>query len=745
MSKRMIAALCVVVASNAATAQEMVVDLLWQSAASSPFELAKEISELYVSLYNSENLKVREVGLGERLVETALRDEGVFFGDHFPIILDALLCDLNAAICDRRRAPVGPDVLDDATAHVGGFAPSYGRWTATAKSVLVVPDYQFAPETTLMRLPVPTGWTPADFSAAEELDCSAWKMPCDELVARFNPRLIAGRSRDMTATLPQLQFSTELSVAIDGRTKHEATFSGIERISEPGNILAPTFSVSDTFKQRANDASNTDLIFESIGENIAPVGWLQQYSAHETEIEPEPSNPVIASADSPGSEAQPANARLGEMATSEVMVLMRAINHPYAFNKELPETHRAPVTVAIIDYGITQGHCDWPQARLSGGQVLPVIADETCDKLNDTPLSDDDHVTLVGGIIAAQGNGHGAVGINPFAELMFMTLNLTDAPAAQISQLSTTLFSEEVLQAEIINLSAGFERPNALGSLNRLETALAVSQSTALIVVAAGNQRKNLRDDCIVMPACMNKLENVVTVVGISSDEADPTVWLSAVSGSNTHPDFDLGAVAEDVYSTVSGNRYGNHSGTSFAAPQVSAAASLILAAAKRNWAAQLDGARIPPKFIKDRLIYTADFKPQLSGKMRSGRLNVGRAIEVARDQYLLKDGRLIMGQTEMAPHSFACRTPVETERIQNFWNLRRMSYLPEQGRYVLFKHTSERFGDRFAPLDEFHGCVLETISPLVRVRVDLDTTVEFTFGEILDYTSLFIETLEPS
>ncbi|MES2666516.1 MAG: S8 family serine peptidase [Pseudomonadota bacterium] len=681
------------------------VDLVWQSRAATDAALVQELQDLYLPLFNSGTLTVRQVRLGDRLVEQLLRDEKVFFGDHFPVALDAMLCDMNPGLCSRPRTPVAQQTLADPAAHVGGFVPSYGTWRVQPDSRITIPDYRFDQETTLVRVPVADDWTPEAYTPPEGIDCSTWGSSCADVVKMFNPRQF--KTRTTSATLPQARLTTRLTVGIAGASKYRDALSAIAPAAGPG-VTVDRSILSEAL--RAQDEGGIDTLLDSLNRNLMPLGNVSKY----------------------GSSA--------EVDQPQMSSLFRAIRHPYAEGREIPEIYRGPVTVTVLDATIDQGHCDWKKTYLASGEELPRIDDPACNLDSAEQLSDRDHVALVAGLIAAQPNGYGAAGINPYADLNFLPLDSAVAPDMQIAALTSQLLAKIPRKTEIVNISAGFMMP-VLGSADSLKQALTIHKSRVLFVVAAGNNNADLSDECPVLPACLNEFDNVVTVIGLTANVDDPTLWRSDTAGSNFSPKFALGAVAENVYSTVSGNRFGQMSGTSMAAAQVTATGSLILAASKRIWARELAGERIPPRFIKDRLIYTADILPGLAGTVLSGRLNVSRAMAVADDQFVLQDGRQIIGQVLAAPDDVACRTPIEAERIQKFYNLRRMTYLPESRRYFLFKHDTPALGARDAPLEAFPGCSLTTISPMVSVKVGLNQVVEFPFGEIVDYTSRFMET----
>jgi len=215
--------------------------------------------------------------------------------------------------------------------------------------------------------------------------------------------------------------------------------------------------------------------------------------------------------------------------------------------------------------------------------------------------------------------------------------------------------------------------------------------------------------------------------------------WRTATQGTNTNPDFELGAIAENVLSTVSGNRFARRKGTSIAAPQVSAAASLIFAAGEFIYGDGLPGAQLSPKVVKDRLIYTADFFAGLSGDVRAGRLNVGRAIDLRDAQFVLFDGRKIAGQVIEAPVEFTCLTTDNSQKFQKWWNVRRLVFNEARERHIVFRQTGGSLGDRSSTLERYPSCLVNTLSSPVKVRSRHGTDFvvsEFTFADIKDYTS---------
>jgi hypothetical protein len=138
-----------------------------------------------------------------------------------------------------------------------------------------------------------------------------------------------------------------------------------------------------------------------------------------------------------------------------------------------------------------------------------------------------------------------------------------------------------------------------------------VRAAGALFVASAGNDGANTDTTVPHYPSSYD-LDNVVSVAASTSLDG-------LASFSNYGPmSVDIAAPGSAILSTVRGNTYASKSGTSMAAPFVSGAASLVMAA--------FPG--ISHQQVAARLLGSADRLPGFDGKVASGRLNVARAIE---------------------------------------------------------------------------------------------------------------------
>jgi subtilisin family serine protease len=230
------------------------------------------------------------------------------------------------------------------------------------------------------------------------------------------------------------------------------------------------------------------------------------------------------------------------------------------------------IVVAVVDSGVDYRHTDlndnlWRNSREiygngidddRNGYIDDVLGWNFVSNNNDT-MDDDDHGSHVAGIIAAEDNGYGAIGIAYNAKIMPVKV-LDGNGEGKNSSVAQGVYYAANNGAKIINLS--------LGGTYSLEIDQAISYATqkgSLVVMAAGN-------DGATVPGYPARNSSGIAVGSIDSD------YLMADS-SNRAGNQRLNYVVApgvDIYSTLRGNDYGYLSGTSMAAPAVSAIAALV-------------------------------------------------------------------------------------------------------------------------------------------------------------------------
>ena len=274
----------------------------------------------------------------------------------------------------------------------------------------------------------------------------------------------------------------------------------------------------------------------------------------------------------------------------------------------------AGVVVAVADTGIELSHPDLSSRVASNSSE---IAGDGIDNDNNgyiddtsgwdfvdsdkTPAAPDNgHGTHVAGIISAeQNNGQGISGVAPSARILPLRVLGADGSGTW-SQIAEAFDYAGKMNIPIVNASLG-----GYGSVATIDSVIA-SHPNTLYVFAAGNDGVSL-DNYTFYP-CESPESNVLCVG--ATDPAN-----NVASFSNYSPTaVDIAAPGEDIASTYTGAGYVWLSGTSMAAPNVSAVAALVAGASFRRGAV-----------LKDTLTTTADMS--LSGWVASGHMNAFSAV----------------------------------------------------------------------------------------------------------------------
>lgn len=176
----------------------------------------------------------------------------------------------------------------------------------------------------------------------------------------------------------------------------------------------------------------------------------------------------------------------------------------------------------------------------------------------------------------------------------------------------------EALDGEIVNMSFG--RANPMTNL-RLSPI-----SKALFVVAAGNSQSagGEGNDIGILPVypASSGGDDAPNLISVASIDGDDTLSRFSNRGMRNVDIAAPGCRIPTVLPTGAGYDRTEVSGTSFAAPQVTLAASLLRSL--RSWS----GAR-----TKQRILAGADYEPTLSDRVRHGRvLDLAKTLSLSRD-----------------------------------------------------------------------------------------------------------------
>jgi subtilisin family serine protease len=218
-------------------------------------------------------------------------------------------------------------------------------------------------------------------------------------------------------------------------------------------------------------------------------------------------------------------------------------------------TRGAGVTVAVVDTGVDGSHPDLV------GRVLPQVR-VTAAPAPGTDVRPPWHGTHVAGIIAASMNGVGIVGLANQSSVLPIRV-LDDDGTGDTATVAAGVNEAVRRKVQVINLSLG-GRGNDPVLARAIDRALAAGIT---VVAAAGNEHE--------LGNPTNYPANLPGVIGVGSVSSD----FRRSAFSNTGAYVDLVAPGEDIRSTYPGASWMWASGTSMAAPFVSAAAALVRAA----------------------------------------------------------------------------------------------------------------------------------------------------------------------
>lgn len=301
------------------------------------------------------------------------------------------------------------------------------------------------------------------------------------------------------------------------------------------------------------------------------------------------------------------------------------------------------VVIAEIDTGIDGTHED-----LSAGQVGPGynFLNKTFIPFN-TNSDDNGHGTLVAGIIGATPNNfRGIAGAVWNAQLMPLKA-LDGNGSGNSADVAAAIVWAADHGASIINMSLG-----GIGFSNdtTLSDAISYAFNRGLVIVAAAGNDVAVDGGNLdlnpVFPICDDNGQNMV--IGVAATDINDQ---KAVFSNYGHVCVDVSAPGKRILSTInhdpqtqatSPNTYAYASGTSLAAPFVTAEAALIRAAFPS----------ISNTQVRDRIMKSADQIDILNntqcngaactGQLGSGRINAFNALDPSLNIVQVKEGDLI-------------------------------------------------------------------------------------------------------
>lgn len=228
------------------------------------------------------------------------------------------------------------------------------------------------------------------------------------------------------------------------------------------------------------------------------------------------------------------------------------------------------VKIAILDSGVDYGN------DIDVAQTITLVPGE--EEMSPLFMDGTGHGDSVAGLIAAKDDGEGITGINPDAEIYSIRV-LDDDNCAPVSRVIEAIYKAIDWKVNIINMSFGVSEYSAA-----LEKAVRDADRAGILIIAAAG---NTGEKGVQYPAAFDE------VMAVGSVDKQGDVAESSARGE----EVEIAAPGELVKSTGFLGEQSVNSGTSLAAPQVAAVASLI-------WEKDLS---VPADFVRDLLKESAN------------------------------------------------------------------------------------------------------------------------------------------
>jgi major intracellular serine protease len=217
------------------------------------------------------------------------------------------------------------------------------------------------------------------------------------------------------------------------------------------------------------------------------------------------------------------------------------------------------VTVAVVDTGIQLDHKDLAGNILAGYNFV----NDNNNPCNE--VEQEMHGTHVAGIVGANNNDSGVVGVAPKAKIMPLKV-LDKNGAGNMSSVISAINYAVKNGADIISMSLGTRTP-----VPAVQDAIKEAAKNGVICfVAAGNAGAS---EQLLYPAAYSE----VIAIGAVDENS------MRANFSCTGPNLDFVAPGVRIFSTVPTNSYTYLSGTSQAAPFVAGIAALVLSSARKR------------------------------------------------------------------------------------------------------------------------------------------------------------------
>ena len=612
---------------------------LWKAKVESEAAAQAALSELYLALFNTGRLATRtEPFLAEDTYPSRIlvRLEA-WFGQP-TLALDSILCDLNPNVCKRQKKPARLKDASDLFHQVAGFEPSPGVWSAKVGDAIVVPDVRIQ------------GARTVSFLSTTQL--------------QGKKKTISGQSSSEACAPNQSPCASFSAVAASeeirrGVIVYDAAKSGDEEsVSEKGEKTVVTIPIL-----------KADLL---LAEQPLPAF---------SEIEHEPSYSFV------DQEYKRLVNAIGQrlIAGTEISVQSNADEAGFdldawlkSINLVAPlDVNAHPVTIGVIDENI-ELHCAFSSAKMVGPgapttPLAPCTASPPTSQFIDLP--EVTHGTHVLGMLAAHGDFVGLLDGMSWPQFYVRQYDSRQLGPAVVEALGNDLKAAVLhFDASVFNISWTYPIANTSDVIDGVIKQL---DDRALFVVAAGNEELDAdHEECVVFPACLAHLRsNVIAVVAVRKNPASAKFELLKESNFGAEH-FDIAAPAENILSTVGVDQYGHKSGTSQAAPIVTAAAAYLFAKG-----------RVSPQKVRQRLIYTSQIEPTLLDSVKGGVIDVAAALNTEFAFVRQKNGCSFRGRLLSADPDEVEIKLLESGSKMNvtlMFGVRRLYYRDDSDSYVI-------------------------------------------------------------
>lgn len=609
---------------------------LWESDFQTVQDLGKAQDKLLLTLRNSNALKtITLMSLTNETPHQAFQRAGSWVGPATEASA-SLLCSLNPSNCPVKTNRANASVLRQATKHVDGYAlnadsldwvnsPNEGPLTVSSVQVRQLYEIGSFDEaqnisakltaTDLVRLnvklgknaPQITSYVLGNYVTAKDHENSNVLKPVTlEIISsgrsrilKFNPRLVAWI--DPTLSLPN---------------------RGLEIIAPDLNLLSQDQSTS------VNPTSINQAV-QSLRKNINGSFRIDTQARHEVV----PDEPL--------------------MTNEKQAVLFDTFWRFDQFPLPLPDLS-GKVSVIITDQKPIRNHCDligapvfvkWLDGDRKGGDLPPFKMDDPLDPAihsvpdcagQEAAQTLSQHGTHTLGILAARANDKAGAGLLSMAsgiEYVFVPVDMDrlgrrDGIVAGTAALQTPItetdrltyrhlwaaaISEVREPDSVVNMSLTYQVDRF--DLDPIWREIKKTDDKVLWVVAAGNYGDNANEGmCNVLPACLRKAPNVLSVVAVERNlngKFWPLQTEDEIQTNHGSEFFDLAAPGRNIWSTVNEDGYAAADGTSPATVVATAAAALLRATRPMT-----------PKQTIERLIYTSDLSGDLTEASFGGVVN---------------------------------------------------------------------------------------------------------------------------